>query len=210
MSGEEPKASKAGVAIVVLAAGRSSRMGREGYHKLLAEFDGIPLIRRSVMIGLKSRASTIVVVSGHERKKIESAIYGLPITIVFNPNFSHGLASSLVTACSEAAVRNSQGVLVMLADMPGLTAHHLDTLISAFQAEKGRSIVRAICGETPGNPVVIPHALLPMIMSLRGDAGARTLIEASKLPVLGVEIGPSALLDVDTFAQVAAAGGRFV
>lgn len=185
-------------------------MGREGHHKLLAEFDGIPLVRRSVIVGLTSRASTIIVVSGHEREKIEGAIYGLPINIVFNPNFSQGMASSLVVGCSQASARASQGVLVMLADMPGLTSNHLDTLISAFLAEKGRSIVRAFSGETPGNPVVLPRSLLSKVMTLRGDVGARDIIKVSKLPVLGVEIGPAALLDVDTLDQVTAAGGSFV
>ncbi len=185
-------------------------MGGEGYHKLLAEFEGVPLIRRSVLVALKCSASSITVVSGYQREKIEKAISGLPVGIVFNADYLLGMASSLVAACSAASIRDAEGVLVMLADMPGITPHHLDKLISVFLANEGRSIVRAVCGEIPGNPAILPRSLVPMILGLRGDIGARQIIEASGYPVVGVAIGHAALLDVDTPNEVIAAGGILV
>lgn len=80
------------VAIVVLAAGRASRMGPGGQHKLLAEFDGKPLVRRSVETALGAGAGAVVVVTGHRESEIRGTLADLPVTLASNPGLSqrHG------------------------------------------------------------------------------------------------------------------------
>jgi molybdenum cofactor cytidylyltransferase len=91
--------------------------------------------------------------------------------------------------------------------MPGVTGADLDALISAFRAASGRAIVRAVSRGKRGNPVILPRALGDAVMRLEGDVGARHIIETSGLPVIDVDIGDAAHLDVDTPEAVVAAGG---
>ncbi|SCB06897.1 NTP transferase domain-containing protein [Rhizobium hainanense] len=195
------------VAIVLLAAGKASRMGEGGSHKLLAEFDGVPLVRRSASIAIASGVSDIVAVTGHRRDEIEGVLSGLAVKPVFNPDYVSGMASSLVAGVSTQTAQKADGVLVMLADMPGVTSDDLKTLISAFRQANGQAIVRAVSGGKRGNPVILPRSVLNAVMRLEGDVGARHIIETSGLPVNDVEIGEAAHLDVDTPEAVVAAGG---
>ncbi|MGO6731238.1 nucleotidyltransferase family protein [Rhizobium ruizarguesonis] len=198
---------KASVAIVILAAGKASRMGEGGKHKLLAEFDGVPLVRRSALTALAADAASVIVVTGHRRREIEAALDGLALTFIDNPYYASGMASSLITGFSSSGADSADGILVMLADMPGISTTHLDTLISAFCNAGGGAVVRAVSRGKPGNPVILPRSLGQAIVRLEGDVGARDTIATSGLPVLDVDVGDAALLDVDTPNEVLAAGG---
>jgi molybdenum cofactor cytidylyltransferase len=193
------------VAIVVLAAGKATRMGQS--HKLLAQFDGVALIRRMVTTSLGARGSSVTVVTGHRRSDMEACLHGLPIRLCFNADYNDGMASSIVAALRQPDVREADGMLVLLADMPQMTADHLDRLIAAFEQAGAGVIVRATANGESGNPVILPRALYSSVLALKGDRGAKALIEASGLSVVDVEIGAAAILDVDTVAQVLAAGG---
>ena len=193
------------VTIVVLAAGRASRMGPAGHHKLLAEFDGIPLVRRSVETALAA-ASRVVVVTGHREAEVRAALAGLPVTLVSNPDYASGMATSLVAGLS-ALDAGAGGMLVMLADMPGITSKHLVKLIRAFEAEAGHAVVRAAAEGQRGNPVILPRETFAAVRQLVGDVGARHIVERSGLPVIDVELGAAARLDLDTPEAIVAAGG---
>lgn len=192
------------VVIVLLAAGMARRMGSSRNHKLLAQFDGVPMVRRSAQRAVESDAVSVVVVVGHRQADIRAALTNLPVTIVENPHYASGMASSLATGIAAAG---GAGVLVMLSDMPEITTDHLNSLIVAFCRADGRSIVRAISHGKPGNPVILPQSLHKDIGQLKGDVGARDLILSSGLQVIDVEIGMAAELDVDTPEAIKAAGG---
>jgi molybdenum cofactor cytidylyltransferase len=198
--------SSAKVGVVLLAAGRASRMGDQSGHKLLAVFDGEALIRRMARTALSSAARQTVVVTGHRDADIAASLSGLDVEIAHNPEFASGMASSL--RCGLGSLDpQSAGALVLLGDMPGLTTVHLDRLIDAFVSSNGNAIVRACDGERRGNPVILPRAAFPAAMGLSGDVGARALVESGAWPVIDIEIGPAARLDVDTPDAVRAAGG---
>ncbi len=194
------------VAIVVLAAGRASRMGPAGKHKLLAEFDGVSLVRRSVETALAAGEGKVVVVTGYREEEIRAALSGLSVALVSNPDYESGMASSLVAGLS-AVEEEAGGMLVMLADMPGVTSMHLSKMIAAFDAETGRAVVRAVTEGQRGNPVILPRSTFAAVRQLVGDVGARHIVERCGLPVIEVELGAAARLDVDTPEAVLAAGG---
>ncbi|TCM58954.1 molybdopterin molybdochelatase /molybdenum cofactor cytidylyltransferase [Rhizobium sp. PP-F2F-G48] len=195
---------------VVLAAGQASRMGAAGHHKLLAEFDGVPLVRRTTEIALAASAAPVTVVTGHREADIRDALSGLDLVFAQNDDFASGMASSLITGLDSIGAE-ADGMLVLLADMPGVTADDLRRLISAFEAhgseDGGEAVVRAVYGGKRGNPVILPRALFPALRRLEGDVGARHVIENGNLPVVDVDIGPAAHLDLDTPDAIAAAGG---
>lgn len=194
------------VAAAVLAAGSASRMAGSGHHKLLAQFDGVPLVRRSVQTVLGAQVDRSVVVTGHRAEDVGAVLAGLDTEIVINPDFATGMASSLRTGL--ATVRDgADGLLVVLADMPGIRTAHLDAMIAAFRRENGKAIVRAVSAGKRGNPVILPASTFDAIAKLTGDIGARPIIERSGLEVVDVDIGDAAHIDTDTPEEVVAAGG---
>ncbi|WP_099866593.1 NTP transferase domain-containing protein [Pararhizobium haloflavum] len=191
---------------ILMAAGRARRMGEGGPHKLLAEFDGIPLVRRAAMAALEMEATPVSVVTGHRRAEIYEALAGLDCSEVFNPDFADGMASSL-QAGIRALKDRTDGALVLLADMPAIKPEHLRLMAEAFREGGGRAVVRAVTGGKRGNPVILPRAAFPAILTLEGDVGARQIVESGAYPIIDVDIGEAAARDVDTPEAVRAAGG---
>ena len=200
------KGKKTSVAILLLAAGKASRMGPSGHHKLLAEFGGIPMIRSSAEAALGAGVDKVIAVTGHRNAEISAALDGLDLIYADNVDHASGMASSLIAGL-DAAGPSVDGVLVMLADMPFVTAGDLAAMVSAFKAQAGAAVIRAVSNGQRGNPVILPRAVFAEIRKLTGDIGARHIIETCSLPVLDVEIGPAAHLDLDTPEAIRAAGG---
>ena len=107
------------VAAIILAAGRSTRMG--GPNKLLAELGGKPLVRIVAEQALASKAQGVIVVTGHQADEVRKALRGLKVTFVHNPEFAEGLASS-VKAGIAAVPENADGAVICLGDMPLIDA----------------------------------------------------------------------------------------
>ncbi|MBO9124041.1 MULTISPECIES: nucleotidyltransferase family protein [unclassified Rhizobium] len=204
---ERPRRPGISVAIVILAAGRSSRMSPDIGHKLLAKFDGIPLVRRVALRATESKAEHVYAVTGFRHEDIEDCLASLDVTVAFNPAFASGMASSLVAGLKIPGVMDHDGALILLADMPAITVENLDRLITTFERSEGRSIIRASHAGTPGNPVILPKALYPQALTLQGDRGAKALIDTSDLDILEVEIGEAAVIDVDTREDLQRQGG---
>lgn len=195
------------VTIILLAAGKARRYGSDADTKLLAEFEGVPLVKRSASRACNSKANSVVVVVGFRAADVMAVLVDLPISIADNRNFSLGMASSLIAGMTTPVAHSADGVLVMLADMPTISTVHLNALVEAFAACDGQSVVVAAHRGVRGNPVVIPRLLFGDLLSLEGDVGARNIIRRSGLPIVEVEIGTAALHDVDTTEAVIAAGG---
>ena len=184
------------IAGIVLAAGRSTRMG--GPNKLVAEIRGKPLVRIAAEQALASRAKPVIVVTGHERERVEAALAGLPVRLVHNPDFATGLGSSLKTGVA-AVPDDADGVVVCLADMPQVDAALIDRLIAAFDPEKSALAVIPTIDGKRGNPVLWSRRFFPDLMAIEGDVGARNLIGRYNEAVVEVPVtGKAALLDVDT------------
>lgn len=198
----------ASVAVVLLAAGASSRMGPDAPHKLLAEFGGLPLIRRSTLLALTGSGDRVVVVTGHRHQDIAAAICDLDTTIVHNRAHIRGMAHSLRLGVAAAQRSDPDGIMVMLADMPALTTSHLKTLIAAFRANGATRVIRAMAMGLPGNPLIFPRSLYHRLLTLDGDAGARNILARGDVVPVDIEIGAAARTDVDTPDDVIAAGGK--
>ncbi|MGB6537025.1 MAG: molybdopterin-binding/glycosyltransferase family 2 protein [Xanthobacteraceae bacterium] len=191
-------AAKAGrsIAAVVLAAGRSSRMG--GSNKLLEEIAGRPLVRIVVEQVLRSRARPIIVVTGHQRERVEAALAGLPVAFVHNPHFADGLGGSLKAGIG-ALSADADGAIVCLGDMPHVDAALIDRLLGAFDPEKGALVVVPSIEGKRGNPVVWSRRFFPDLMAVEGDVGARHLISRYSEAVTELPLtGKAALTDIDT------------
>jgi molybdenum cofactor cytidylyltransferase len=193
---EPPTAARRRIAAIVLAAGRSTRMG--GPNKLLAEIGGRPLVRIAAEEALASRARPVIVVAGHQRGEVEKALAGLPVQIVYNPDFAEGLGTSLRTGIA-AVPADAEGVIVCLGDMPQVDAGLIDRLIAAFDPDRGALVVMPTFEGKRGNPVLWSRRFFPDLMAIEGDVGARHLIGRYGEAVVEVPLeGKAALVDVDT------------
>ncbi|WP_422646653.1 NTP transferase domain-containing protein [Agrobacterium tumefaciens] len=193
------------IGAVLLAAGCSTRMSH-GRHKLLVEINGIPLVRRSALTLLDTGLSKIVAVTGHRHEKVSTALSGLPLYIGRNPDYAKGMGTSLAVGFSQPQFADVDGILVMLADMPDLRALDIQKLIRCFEADNGRSVVRACYRRSPGHPVILPRGCFAAVRLLDADRGATNVIRDSGLPVSFCDIGPGALSDIDTTEDAIRAG----
>jgi molybdenum cofactor cytidylyltransferase len=210
---DETEADEAGpqqaprVAVLVLAAGRSTRMG--GPNKLLAEADGAPLVVHAVKAALASQAVEVVVVLGHMAAEIRPAIEkALPakarVRFVTNPDFADGLSTSVRTGIA-ALGPNVDAAIVQLGDMPGVGAPLLNRLMAAFSPVEGRSICVPTVGGKRGNPVLWARRFFAEMGNLSGDSGAKHLIGEHADLVCEVEMtGEAAITDIDTPEALAA------
>jgi molybdenum cofactor cytidylyltransferase len=200
---DEPVVAPAqSIAAIVLAAGRSTRMG--GANKLVAEIGGKPLVRIAAEQALASRARPVIVVTGHQRERVEAALAGLPVKLVHNPDFAEGLGTS-VRAGIAAVPASADGAVVCLGDMPQVDAELINRLIAALAPDQGALAVIPTLNGKRGNPVLWSRRFFPDLMALEGDVGARNLIGRYGEAVIEVPVtGKAALTDVDT--QEALAG----
>ncbi|MBV8976244.1 MAG: molybdopterin-binding/glycosyltransferase family 2 protein [Alphaproteobacteria bacterium] len=183
------------VAAVVLAAGLSSRMGS---HKLLEEVAGKPLVRYAVEAALDSAPRPVLVVTGHNPLNVREALSGLDISFVDNPDYSKGLSTSLKYGL-RALPEGVDAAIILLGDMPAVTAGLIDALIAAFDPAEGRAICLPVSGGRRGNPVLWARRFFPDMLKLEGDVGAKALLAAYDELVCEVETADDgSLIDIDT------------
>ena len=183
------------IAAIILAAGRSTRMGS---NKLLEELDGKALVRHVADAALGSIARSVWVVTGHEGESVRARLDGLGIRFVHNPDFALGLSTSLKAGVM-ALPAEAKGVVVLLGDMPRVTSEVINSVIQAFEAQpRAIAAVPVYQGEW-GNPVLLSRSLFGAVAALQGDAGARKLLNGRAGEVLEVPVSNDAvLIDLDT------------
>jgi molybdenum cofactor cytidylyltransferase len=195
------------VAVLVLAAGRSTRMA--GTNKLLQEAHGEALVVHAVKAAVASQAVEVVVVLGHMADLVRAAVErAVPahakLRFVTNPDFADGLSTSVRTGVA-ALGKDIDAAIVQLGDMPGVGAALLDRLMAAFSPVEGRSICVPTVGGKRGNPVLWDRRFFPEIAQVSGDTGARHLIGEHADLVCEVEMtGEAAITDIDTPEALAA------
>ncbi len=199
-TGGDELARRPVVSALVLAAGQSRRMG--GRDKLAEPVGGVPLLRHVLDVLARSAVDETVVVLPPEPGARLAALTGTKARIVTNPRAAEGMGTSI--GAGVTALRpDSDAVLIVLADMPELTARDFDRLIAAFDPAEGRAIVRAVAEDgQPGHPVLFGRRFFEPLRALEGDRGARALIEDYPEFVADVTLpGPAAATDLDTPAD---------
>lgn len=188
------------VTAVVLAAGRSARMGAR--NKLVVDVHGAPMIARVVDALLAAPVERVLVITGHEPDRVEAALAGRAVSFVHNPDYDAGMSTSL-RAGIRAVAPGADAALVCLGDMPWLAPAHVEALVDAFQPVEGREICVPTCAGKRGNPVLFAARFFDEIAQLGGDVGARALLDAHADVVHPVAVDHSGVLvDVDTVAAL--------
>jgi len=181
--------------ITVLAAGSSRRMGTP---KQLLPFMGQSLLARAVETALASGAAATVVVLGAGAPRMTEEISRYPVDIFVNERHEEGMAGSLAKGLERMMERHPEveGVVIMVCDQPGVTGDHLVNLVKE-QRSSGMAIVSTAYGNTHGVPALFHRSLFAELLQLKGDHGARSLIEAHAAQAGRVAF-PEAAVDIDT------------
>jgi len=183
------------VSILILAAGLSSRM--RGADKLTKPFKGTTLLTRIAAEALDSQADEVIAVlpRGHAKRRACLPV-GVKLAEVEDeaPSLSRSLAVGIAAAAPKA------DVMVVLADMPDVTAAHIDTLIKAAQTHTTSTIFRLADAQgNPGHPVLFRAHHRAALSTLKGDQGAKELIRQHQSDVHLVPSNDNAArVDLDT------------
>lgn len=183
------------LAAVVLAAGRSRRMGAPD--KLLLPVRGMAMIERVVAVAAEV-ADEVVVVVGPDCVGVRAALAGRPVGFAVNPDPARGISGSLAVGLS--ALGSAVGAaFVCLGDMPQVGSVELRRLAAALPAVAGNAVCVPTYDGRRGNPVLWGCAHFGELAELDGDVGGRTLFARLEDQILEVPMpSPGVLLDVDT------------
>ena len=192
------------LAVIVLAAGRSSRFSASGAHKLLARIDETPVVRASVNAAVVAKVGDVLVVTGAESNAVEAAIADLPVRVVHAPDFADGMSASL--RCGVAAARDSaDAVMIALGDQPTMRPEAYQRVTERWRAT-GAAIVtpRYADSAAPAHPTLFAATVFEELSALRGDVGARAVVARSPERVAEALLEWPAPRDIDTPEDFAA------
>ena len=190
---------------ILLAAGKSNRFGEK--NKLSEIINGKPIINNILDTLLKIFApSEMIIIVGHEHKIITNLINNEEIKILENINYKKGIGTSISLAIKNLET-NIQGVMIIPADMPYITAMDLINLENKFLEYNCEKVIMPQYKMRTGNPVILPRIYFNMLKSLKDDFGAKSLIR--KKDIINFETGIGTIFDIDTRDDLAKAKTNF-
>lgn len=183
---------------IILAAGQSTRIDK---FKLLIKLEGKYMLEWVVDAALESRLAHVILVLGHHFEKIQKVlnkkIHHPRIEIVINPQYPMGLSRSLRSGLL-AAKGSFPSVMFLLGDQPMLDAKTINMLLDRFWNSE-REICVPVCRGKRGNPTVFSHKYYDQLLQIKGDIGARKVLEKYASHIIRVEVDhPLGFLDVNT------------
>ena len=199
------------ISAVILAAGESRRMGKQ--NKLLLPVGGESLLFKLVKSVCASDVGQVLVVIGYEADKIRLELKDLPLSFVYNPNFSEGMTTSIKSGVKEVSP-DCDGLLICLADMPFIKTSDINKLIRAYvlnRIKEKRLIVVPVFKGQQGNPVLFSSEFRNDILEHKKGSGCRGVIMNYPESVKEIEMdNDNMLLDVDTLEDYQNVSEAFV
>jgi molybdenum cofactor cytidylyltransferase len=163
------------IAALVLAAGRSRRFGPG--NKLLADLEGTPVLAHTLAAVSAAGFDQTLVVTGQDYAELLDILQRFRVQIVTCADAGEGMGTSIAAGVSMLAP-GTDGLAIIPGDMPLMTPQTLHTLLQTFAAHAGSSIVHAADRDgAQRNPVLWPRSFMPRLAALKGDRGAKSLID---------------------------------
>jgi len=181
--------------VVILAGGQSKRLGSP---KQLLQVEGTTLLERTISAAQELGDGPVVVVLGAHAELILPEVRQAGIEVILNTDWQEGMASSLRAGIRHVEARHPQidGILFLVCDQPFLQADLLQRLIN-LQASADLPVAACRYGDRLGTPALFHQSVFSLLLDLKGDTGARKLLEgmADQVAVLDFEKG---IYDIDT------------
>jgi molybdenum cofactor cytidylyltransferase len=185
------------VAAAVLAAGASTRMGR---NKLLLDLGGETMVRRVVRAAAGAGLDQVVVVLGHDEPLVRAELAGLPCTLVVNPDHGQGAGTSLRTAVRHVASAGASAIVIVLADMPFVTSGMIAAVVARYR-ETAAPVVASHYGAVQAPPTLYDRALFAELLAIPDDRGAKQVVRRHEREAAVLSWPESSLRDVDVPAD---------
>jgi len=183
------------IAVLILAAGNSSRMGSP---KQLLPVGKKTLLGIAVESALKSKANTTYCVLGANAEKIAKSLEHYNVELILNPDYNKGLSSSITAGIDYIFPLNFDAVLVTLGDQPFVDSIFLNKMIDSFH--KNPLLISASrYAKNFGVPAIFPKSYFQQLQKLDGDKGAKELLNSQKTPIRAIQTQIiTDLFDIDT------------
>lgn len=184
------------VEAVVLAAGLSSRMKK---NKLLLELNDKKIIQHVLQNIQDSYINRITVVVGHEKERVMDSIREYQVRILDNPDYAIGMSTSLKTAVKHIlSEENSEAIMIFTGDMPFIKVNTINAVIDKYKKTKGLLDVPRY-NDRRGHPVLIDKKLLPELLNISGDVGARLVLQKHQDKIEWVDVDDHGIhFDIDS------------
>jgi molybdenum cofactor cytidylyltransferase len=179
-------------AILILAAGESSRMGES---KQLLPIGETTLLGRAIEGALKSKTDKVYCVVGANSDAIQKSIQHYAIEIIHNNYYQLGLSSSIIEGVKYLESKNYDAILMMLGDQPKVDIQYLNQLIDELNKQPSKIIASSYAGIS-GVPAIFPKSYFKQLLHLKGDKGANPVLNSPKTEV--IKIDSTKLKDIDT------------
>ncbi len=184
--------------LIILAAGASTRMGSP---KQLLQYEGQSLVARISTTATAANLGNVFIVLGAKEKLIKKEIKNHPVSLVLNPDWQEGMATSVVAGLEAALQKNEniEGVIFMVCDQPFVSSELLRVLVNVYE-QTNCAIVASDYGKVIGIPAFFHKKIFPELLTLKGDVGAKFLIQKYKAERETVAF-PKGIFDVDTVSE---------
>jgi molybdenum cofactor cytidylyltransferase len=188
-----PSERTGAVAGIVLAAGTSTRMGR---NKLFMELEGDTLVRRTVDRVAKAGLDPLIVVLGHEADRVREALDGVRFQPVVNPDYERGVNSSLRAGMHAASESAARAAVVVLADMPFVTTEMIATLVETYRRSDAPLVISEYDGVN-APPMLYDRSLFPELAASEGQGCGKHVVKRHRHEAAAVSWPAEALTDLD-------------
>lgn len=192
--------SELNTGIIILAAGSSSRLGEP---KQLIHFNGKTLLEKTIQAAIDSECKDISVVLGANSEDILNEVKHFPVQFCVNEDWQSGMSSSLQIGLIHLVNndRETDAIIVLVCDQPFIESRHINLIIEKFRRTK-KPIIASKYKETNGVPALFAKEIFDKLMLIKGDKGARKIIDDFPELVETINI-PEAAFDIDTAEDVA-------
>ena len=180
------------VAIVILAAGASARMGQP---KQLLSVGNTTLLGHAIEHAKQSNAAKVFCVLGAYADQIKTSISHYNVDIINNAHFNTGLSSSITKAISYLQNESFDAILIMLSDQPHTDTNYLNALIHSFLNHQNK-ISASMYADGYGVPAIFPRPYFKDLLELKGDTGAKAFLNAHHTEIIPIK--SDTLKDIDT------------
>jgi molybdenum cofactor cytidylyltransferase len=181
--------------IILLAAGKSSRLGKP---KQLVLFNGKSLLKHGVEVAVDAITEPVIVVLGANPELLEKELENKPVTTVINSEWEEGMASSIRCGLKKLLEISPkvEAAIIMVCDQPFVTSELLAGLIEKYR-ETRKPIITSSYENTKGTPALFDKSVFALLLDLNGDSGAKKIMKENPDWVSEIEF-PLGKIDIDT------------
>ncbi len=182
-------------AIIILAAGSSSRLGQS---KQLVMSNKIPLLLKTTQTALASNIKNVLVVLGANYEEHYQLIKQLPVHVINHKDWAKGMGSSLKAGLSQVLTiwPETSATIVTVCDQPFLSSAHLSKLVESY-THQPNAIIASHYNNTYGVPALFDQTIFKKLLNLEDTQGARAIIKKHIQEISSVD-WPEGSIDIDT------------